>query len=182
MLMFAFGLLTYVCVHMCPSFHVHMFDILRYLRDGLCRCLHVQCADCIHVCPCMCIYLNEHFIHTNMCVVCTCPCMILMCLCMCDLHRLCVCVCPYALLISITLLLYVDVCGSYCLPSPIRPHSGAPSHFKCPTCPTCWKRLSTCRVCPRLCRLDLNGFSWLNEKQLCRQEGLACRKEEHWLR
>ena len=95
MLMFAFGLLTYVCVHMCPSFHVHMFDILRYLRDGLCRCLHVQCADCIHVCPCMCIYLNEHFIHTNMCVVCTCPCMILMCLCMCDLHRLCVCVCVH---------------------------------------------------------------------------------------
>lgn len=73
-------------------------------------------------------------------------------------------------------LLYMCVWLVVCaLTVSIRPRCGALSCYTCPARPmwNCRKRLNICRLCRRLCRLDLNGFSSLNKKQLCR-------KEEHW--
>lgn len=174
--MLAFSLSTYLCVHTCPCLlsYACFLHFNMSLRQSLCRAVHVEFAYCIHVSPCMCIFKwNIYIQYVLICILCV----LLLAWSSCDFF-----ICQLFVFVFMYVCFWWAVCVCVWPHSSIRPHSGALSHFKCPARSmwNCRKRLSTCRVWRRLCRLDLNGSSSLNEKQLCRKEGLACWKGEHW--
>lgn len=131
------------------------------------------CSLCIHVCPCMCIFKCStlYILICMLCVLDLAWSWLYLSLTDCVCGCVCACASAFALYNAIKPLFYVCVWLMCALANSIRPHCGALSHFKCPVLPmwNCRKRLSTCRVCPLLCHLDLNACSSLNEEQ--QQEG-----------